>query len=62
MFNPLIIGLIVFVIILTGAFAGWAIRRCLPEHHLADETKSLVSVSMAVMLQGRAEAAAPAVE
>src|SRR5690348_17762737 len=49
MFNPLIIGLIVFAIILAGAFAGWALRRCLPAHHLADETKSLVSVSMAVV-------------
>jgi hypothetical protein len=35
--------------ILAGAFAGWALRRCLPAHHLADETKSLVSVSMAVV-------------
>jgi hypothetical protein len=49
MFNPLIIGLIVFAMILAGAFAGWALRRCLPAHHLADETKSLVSVSMAVV-------------
>jgi len=49
MFNPLIIGLIVFAIILAGPFAGWALRRCLPAHHLADETKSLVSVSMAVV-------------
>jgi hypothetical protein len=28
---------------------GWAIRRRLPAHHLTDETKSLVSVSMAVV-------------
>ena len=49
MFNPLTISLIVFAIILAGAFAGWAIRRCLPAHDLADETKSLVSVSMAVV-------------
>jgi hypothetical protein len=47
--NPLIIGLIVFALILAGAFAGWVMRQHLPEHHLTDETKSLVSVSMAVV-------------
>ena len=47
--DPLIIGFIVFALILAGAFAGWAIRQCLPAHHLSDETKSLVSVSMAVV-------------
>jgi uncharacterized membrane protein YqgA involved in biofilm formation len=49
MYNPLIIGLIVFATILAGAFIGWVLRQRLPEHHLADETKSLVSVSMAVV-------------
>jgi uncharacterized membrane protein YqjE len=49
MLNPLIIGLIVFLVILAGAFAGWAVRKRLPAHHLTDETKSLVSVSMAVV-------------
>jgi len=47
--NPLIDGIIVFLILLAGAFAGWAMRQRLPEHHLADDTKSLVSVSMAVV-------------
>jgi hypothetical protein len=47
--NPLIIGLLVFSIISAGAFAGWCIRQRLPEHHLSDETRSLVSVSMAVV-------------
>jgi uncharacterized membrane protein YqgA involved in biofilm formation len=47
--NPLIIGFIVFAVILAGAFAGWTIRRRLPQHHLTEETKSLVSVSMAVV-------------
>jgi len=47
--NPLIIGLIVFALILAGTFAGWVMRQHLPEHHLTDETKSLVSVSMAVV-------------
>jgi hypothetical protein len=47
--NPLIDGIIVFLMLLAGAFAGWAIRQRLPEHHLTDDTKSLVSVSMAVV-------------
>jgi hypothetical protein len=47
--NPLVIGLIVFALVLAGASVGWALRRRLPPHHLDDETKSLVSVSMAVV-------------
>jgi hypothetical protein len=47
--NPLLIGVVVFAIILGGAFAGWVLRRRLPPHHLSNETKSLVSVSMAVV-------------
>jgi len=47
--TPLIIGTIVFVVILAGAFAGWAIRQRLPTDDLADDTKSLVSVSTAVV-------------
>jgi O-antigen/teichoic acid export membrane protein len=49
MLNPLIISLIVFLIILAGGFVGSAARRRLPKHHLTDETKNLVSVSMAVV-------------
>jgi uncharacterized membrane protein len=40
--NPLIIGLVVLAIILAGAFAGVKVRDHLPEHHLTDETRSLV--------------------
>ena len=47
--NPLIIGLVVLVLILAGAFAGVEIRNRLPKHHLRDETKNLVSVSTAVV-------------
>ena len=47
--NPLIDGIIVFLILLAGAYAGWTIRQRLPAHHLTDDTKSLVSVSMAVV-------------
>ena len=49
MYNPLIIALIVFVTILAGAFGGWVLRQRPPEHQLAGETKSLVSVSTAVV-------------
>ena len=47
--NPLIIGCIVFLILLVGAFAGWTVRQCLTAQRLTDDTKSLVSVSMAVV-------------
>jgi hypothetical protein len=47
--NPLIIGVIVFGVIMVGAFVGWAIKGRLPKHHLSDETKSTVTVSMAVV-------------
>jgi hypothetical protein len=47
--NPLVIGLIVFGVILVGAFVGWVIKERLPKHHLGDETKSTVTVSMAVV-------------
>jgi len=47
--NPLIIGFIAFLILSAGAFAGWTIRQRLPAHHLTDDTKNLVSVSMAVV-------------
>ena len=46
---PMIIGLIVYAVIMAGAFAGWKIRNRLPSHHLTEETKSLVSVSTAVV-------------
>ena len=47
--NPLIDGIIIFLILLAGAFAGWTMRQRLREHHLTDDTKNLVSVSMAVV-------------
>jgi uncharacterized membrane protein YqgA involved in biofilm formation len=47
--KPLIVALIVFAVILAGAFVGWALRQRLPAHHLNDETKNHVSVSMAVV-------------
>ena len=49
MLSPLMIGLLVFAVILTGTLAGRSVRRFLPRGDLTDETKSLVSVSMAVV-------------
>jgi len=49
MFTPLIIALLVFTVIVAGAFVGAMVRRRVPEHNLTEETKSLVSVSMAVV-------------
>src|SRR5215813_1168051 len=47
--NPLVIGLVVYMVILAGAFVGVKARDRLPKHHLTHETKSLVSVSTAVV-------------
>jgi hypothetical protein len=47
--SPVVIGLIVFAVILAGAFGGWKLRKLLPERHLTEETKSLVSVSTAIV-------------
>src|ERR1700756_4780528 len=47
--NTVFIGLIVFAVILVGAFVGVKVRDRLPKHHLTDETKNLVSVSTAVV-------------
>jgi hypothetical protein len=49
MSNPLIVGLIVFALILGGAYAGWKLRKLLPEQHLTEETRNLVSVSTAIV-------------
>jgi hypothetical protein len=47
--NPLVVGLVVFAAILAGAFAGWKLRTLLPAQHLTEETKSLLSVSTAIV-------------
>ena len=47
--NPLIIGVIVFAVIVTGAPVGYALRQFLPKRYLCEETKTTVSVSMAVV-------------
>jgi hypothetical protein len=47
--NPLIIGLVVYAALLGGSFVGWKVRNRLPPEHLAEETKSLVNMSTAVV-------------
>jgi len=44
-----IIGLIVFAIVVSGAMAGLAASERLPPKHATSETKSVVSVSMAIV-------------
>jgi hypothetical protein len=46
---PLVIGIVAFVLISAGGFAGWMLKKLLPEQHLTEETKDLVSVSTAVV-------------
>jgi hypothetical protein len=47
--SPPVLGLFVFAMILLGAFVGRAVGTRLPKDHLTDETRTLVSVSMAVV-------------
>jgi len=47
--NSLIVGAVVFAVLLAGALIGASVKRRLPKHHLTDETRSLVSVSTAVV-------------
>ena len=49
MFVPVITAFLVFAVILAGAFAGAVVRWWVPDHNLTDETKGVVSVSMAVV-------------
>jgi hypothetical protein len=49
MLNPATVTVIVFAVIVAGIVVGRSIRRVLPPDHLTDETKNLVSVSMAVV-------------
>ena len=47
--SPLTIGAIVFVCILGGASFGMYLRRVLPKHHLSDDAKDVIKVSMAMV-------------
>jgi hypothetical protein len=47
--DSLFVGLVVFVVIMAGAFAGLGLSQLLPAHHLSSETQSVVSLSMAVV-------------
>src|SRR5262249_51043629 len=42
MLRPLGIAVVTFAVLLGGAFGGAALRKMLPEHHFADETKDLI--------------------
>src|SRR3954469_22560050 len=44
-----VIGLISFAAIFSGALIGLFVRRRLPGHHLSPETQSVVTVSVAVI-------------
>jgi hypothetical protein len=43
------IGLIILVVVFSGAILGMQIGRLLPAHHISSETKAVISVSMAVV-------------
>src|SRR5215510_5095795 len=45
----IVIGLISFAAIFSGALIGLFVRRRLPGHHLSSETQSVVTVSVAVI-------------
>jgi len=47
--NPMTVGIFIFATVLAGAVVGWAMRQRLPAHNLTDETRSVVSVSMAMV-------------
>ena len=47
--SPLTIGAIVFACILGGALFGMYLRRVLPKHHLSDDAKDVIKVSMAMV-------------
>jgi hypothetical protein len=49
MLSPPIVGLIIFAVVLAATFAGWVVGQHLPVHHTTPETRTLVSVSMAVV-------------
>jgi hypothetical protein len=46
------IGFIVLVMVFGSAILGMLIRRKLPESHLSDETKGVVTLSMGVPFEG----------
>lgn len=47
--NPFAIGLIAFVAIFGGALIGIFVARALPEHHLSNESRNAISVSVAIV-------------
>lgn len=47
--NSVVVGLVVFVAVFGGALLGMLAARWVPKPHLGDETRSAVSLSMAVV-------------
>jgi hypothetical protein len=49
MFSIPVIGVMIFLMILSGAGLGVLLGRLLPAHHLSDESKSVITVATAVV-------------
>ena len=47
--SPLTIGAIAFACILGGATFGMYLQKVLPKHHLSDDAKDVIKVSMAMV-------------
>ena len=47
--GPLTLGAVVFVCVLGGALFGMYLGRVLPQHHLSDDAKDVIKVSMAMV-------------
>jgi len=47
--KPIIISIVVIVCTLCGTHLGMGIRKMLPEHHLADDTKEIVKLGAAMI-------------
>jgi hypothetical protein len=49
MFSIPVIGVIIFLTILSGAGPGVLLGRLLPAHHLSDQSKSVITVATAIV-------------
>ena len=47
--GPLTLGAVVFACVLGGASFGMYLGRVLPKHHLSDDAKDVIKVSMAMV-------------
>ncbi len=44
--SSIVISLIVFVVVFGGSFLGMLLRKVLPQHHLGDDSKNIVTMAM----------------